>query len=211
MAEAAGRVPISRPDNDAARIVRDFLREASALRQEVTEGGSKFQTPEMEHLLEPVSFSSREVIEETLQQLNAAEDLSQRLAQAPKSAVQHLQAARLQLSGSPYASFLKHFEAGAADSLERNADMHQKEGKYFASEIDLYQFVLQNFARFSVSGDQVLVADDETLNQYNARLANVRQLAKEYEAARKPFATRQSEVEKSSGFSFSDLDPSARK
>src|SRR5207249_4313031 len=153
MAEAAGRAPISQPDNDAARIVRDFLREASALRREGTEAGSKFQTPEMEHLLEPVSFSSRQMIEETLKQLNAAAVLTQKLAQGPKSAVQHLRAARLQLSGSPYFSFLKHFEAGAAKELERNADVHQKEGKYLASEIDLYQFVLQNVAQFSVSGD----------------------------------------------------------
>lgn len=117
----------------------------------------------------------------------------------------------MHLSGSSYVSFLKHFEARAAEELERNADMHQKEGKYLASEVDLYQFVLQNFVRFSVSGDQVLVADDETLSQYNAKLANVQQLAKSYEAATKQFTTHQSETEKSSGFSFSDLDPSAKK
>ena len=89
--------------------------------------------------------------------------------------------------------------------------MHQKEGKLLASEIGLYQFVLQNFARFSVRGNQLLVADDNTLNQYNAKLANVQQLANEYEAARKQFETQQSESLKSSGFSLSDLDPSAKK
>jgi preprotein translocase subunit SecG len=211
MAEAAGRATISQPDNDAARIVRNLFREVIALRQEATEAGPKFQTPEMEHLLEPVSFSSREMIEETLKQLNTLEELSYKLAQAPKILLQHLQAARLQLSGSPYASFLQKFEDGFAKGIGRNADIHQKEGKFLASEIDLYQFVLQHFARFSVRGGQLLVADDATLNQYNAKLASVRQLAQDYEAARKQFTTQQSELEKNNGLSLSDLDPSAKK
>jgi hypothetical protein len=59
--------------------------------------------------------------------------------------------------------------------------------------------------------DKLLVVDDETLNQYNAKLANVQQLAKDYEAARKQLATRQSEVEKSIGISFADLDAPAKR
>jgi hypothetical protein len=71
--------------------------------------------------------------------------------------------------------------------------------------------VLQNFARFSVRGDQLLVGDDDTLNQYNAKLANVRQLTKEYYAARKQSATQESESEKGLGLSLSDLDSSGKK
>jgi hypothetical protein len=211
MAEAAGRAPISRPDNDAARVVRDLFREAIAARQEATEAYSKLQTAEMDHVLEPVSFSSRERIEETLKQLNALEELSHKLTQGPNILLQHLQAARLRLSGSPYASSLKKVEDGFVEGFGRNADVHDKERKFLASVIDLYQFVLQNFPQFSVRGDQLLVAEDATLNQYNAKLANVRQLAQDYETARQQSETQQSEVEKRSGLSLSDLDPAAKK
>jgi len=202
MAEAAGRAPIPQPDNDGARIARDFLREVLALRQEAGEASSKIQTPVLEHLMEPLSFSSREKVQEALDQLNVLEELSHKSAQAPKAALEHLHAAIAQLTTSPYASFLKEFETGAAEALELTADMHQKEEELYASEIDIYQFVLRNLDRFSVTGDRLAIADDETLNQYNAKLANARRLAKDLRGARTDFEARNSESEKRIGFSF---------
>jgi tetratricopeptide (TPR) repeat protein len=204
MAEVTGQAPISRPDNDAARIVRAFLRDAYALRQEVAEAGPSFQTPEMSHLLQPVSYSSRESIIETLKQLAAAEELSQRLTQGPKNAIQRLHAARLKLPNSPYATFLKHFEVGATESLERNEPVHEKERAYLDSEIGLYQFALHNFSKFVVINDQLVVVDDQVLSQYNGKLAIVRQLEGDYKAARKQFETEKGAAQTSLGFSFSD-------
>jgi hypothetical protein len=204
MAEVTGQAPISQPDNDAARIVRAFLREAYALRQEVTEAGPSFQTPEMSHLLQPVSYSSRESVMETLKQLAAAEELSQRLTRGPKNAIQHLHAARLKLPSSPYATFLKHFEVGATESLERNEPVHEKERAYLDSEISLYQFALHNFSKFVVINDHLVVVDDQVLSQYNGKLAIVRKLEGDYKAARKQFETERGAAQTSIGFSFSD-------
>jgi hypothetical protein len=71
--------------------------------------------------------------------------------------------------------------------------------------------VLQNFSRFSVKRDQLFVADDDTLNQYNTKLSNVQKLMTEYQTSRKLFEARQSAEQQSSGLSLSDLDPVSKK
>lgn len=181
------------------------------MRREVAEADTTFQTPEMEHLLEPVSFASGGTAEETLKQLNDLKKLSEKLAQAPAVLLRNSTAARSRLSGSQYASFLTKFEKGFENGVAKNTETHQKEHEYLVAEIDLYEFVLQNFSRFSVKRDQLFVADDDTLNQYNTKLSNVQKLMTEYQTSRKLFEARQSAEQQSSGLSLSDLDPVSKK
>jgi hypothetical protein len=202
MSEAAGRVPISQPDNDEDKVVRDVFREVIALRKEVADSDVRFETPEMANLLKPVSFSTQENVENTLAQLRDLQALSLRLAVAPGLLLQHLDAARSKLGSTQYASSLKEFQRGFENSITENTDMHRKELKYIDAEIDLYGLVLKEFPSFVVKGHQVFVSDSSTLEEYNSKLSAVRQLAADYQSARKDFEARQNPRWKTPDFHF---------
>ena len=206
VAEAAGRVPIAQPDNDGAKALRDFFREALTVRKEVAEMNRRYQTPEMAHLHQAQSMSSREQVVRTLQQLRGLQQFSLRMTELPRQMADHFQTSRSRLSGTRYAPFLERVQRGFEERAGETVKFRVKEQEYLQSEIDIYTFILQNFNSFSVHGPDIFIADRNVLESYNARLSRVQRIAREYTKLSNEEEAKQKLTMNSNHLSASDLD-----
>jgi len=206
LAEASGRAPTTRSDTSETKVLRDFLRELISVRQQGMEVVAAAKTPELERLLTADSFSTRDSVEATLTQLHSFEQRYAKLIEAPATVGQHFQQARARLSGSRYTWYLKNVETGFEKGVARTRPIQTLQQSLIHAQIDLYQFAGENLDGISVRGDRVIVADASLRDQFNARFTRAKQLATEFNAARKTFeATQKSELEKE-GLSLSDFD-----
>jgi hypothetical protein len=145
----------------------------------------------LERLLTADSFSTRESVEATLTQLHSFEQGYAKLIEAPATIRQHFQQAQARLSGSRYTSYLKELETGFEKGAARARPIQTLQQSLIHAQIDLYQFAGENLDEISVRGDRIIVADASLRDQFNARFTRAKQLATEFNAARKTFEARQ--------------------
>ena len=202
--EASGNEPLPQSGDDLTRALRKSFREIFTFRKQTEAAGRSFQTPEIAHLLELVSFSSKETVEETLRQLVRMKQYDLNLAQASSLIRQHLRETESTLSDRDASAF-RPLEQNFEKSSAFQAEVLAKEERFLASAINLYDLTLRNFSKFSLKGDRLLIADEETRKQYSAQRAMVQQYARESEKANRQLQVKQDEALQHVGLSRSEL------
>jgi hypothetical protein len=176
------------------QALRDFLRDLIALNKRYSEEAAKFDTPEMEVLYQPVSFSKRSTVQRTIDQIKGMKDLEDEMNKSYDDVVGR---ARTRIHSQ---TFWKGFEESYA--IRRN--VFALERKWLDDSLDLYQFALANLHLISVRGDSIYV-EDAALDSFNKKLSTAQNSRETFLRSYAQFQERQKEYLLRWGLSPSDM------
>lgn len=191
---AAPSAPGQRSLDSDEQALRDFLRDLIALNKRYSEEAAKFDTPEMEVLYQPVSFSKRNTVQRTIDQIKEMEDLEDEMNKSYDDIVGR---ARTRIHSQ---TFWEGFE----ESNAHRQNVFALERKWLDASLDLYQFALANLHLISVKGDKVYV-EDSALDSFNEKLSTAENSRETFLRSYEQFQQRQKEYLSRWGLSPSDM------
>lgn len=170
LAEASGKNPVS-PDTDWwDSLMRDFFRSVIDRNKRYTQQIRELDTSATKHLYSPESYSSKQGMQKTIDQLQAILQLDQKYGTA-RPLLQDLETKLRTVDASPSEKSL--FLEGVKSSSEVFLGSQQKlmdlEKKWVDATVALYQFTIDHRADYSIKGKKLLFKNDAARLEFVAK------------------------------------------
>lgn len=170
LAEASGKSPVS-PDSDWwDDLMRDFFRSVIDRNKRYSQEIRELDTSAMKHLYSPESYSSKEGMRKTIDQVQAALQLDQKYGTA-RPLVQELEIKlrNVDASQSEKDDFLKGVNSSAGIFLGSQDKLMDLEQKWVDATITLYQFTIDHRADYSIRGKELFFRNDAARLEFVAK------------------------------------------
>jgi hypothetical protein len=205
--EAAGLVPPEEYSRDDLTVtMRGVFREIIQFNQQYVQGVGQFHTPELQDLYSTASFREAKVIEETIRQLKNMAAFEEKYSSTdPWLAKIRAQIKQKNWPTETKTLFLDGFEEGMRQSAKAREENFRNERQWIEASIDLYSFALDNYSKFSIRKNRILVNNSETLAIFNQKLSRATQLHEQVLQAQARVEQEQKAMVEELGINPSDL------
>lgn len=170
LAEASGKSPVS-PDSDWwDDLMRDFFRSMIDRNKNYSQEIRELDTSATKHLYSPESYSSKEGMRKTVDQLKAALQLDQKYGTA-RPLVQELEIKlrNVDASQSEKDDFLKSVNSSAGVFLGSQDKLMDLEQKWVDATVSLYQFAIDHRADYAIQGKKLIFKNDAARLEFVAK------------------------------------------
>lgn len=169
-AEASGKSAVSPNADWWDNLMRDFLRSVIDRNKRYSQEIREFDTSATKHLYSPDSYSSREAMQKTIDQLQAILELDQKYGTA-RPLLQDLEIKLRNVDASPNekSAFLEGVKSTSEVFLGSQDKIMDLEKKWVDATVTLYQFTIDHRADYTIRGKKLVFRNDAMRLEFIAK------------------------------------------
>jgi hypothetical protein len=190
MREAAGLQPVRKPifgEGKTDTKLRDLFQQIIVLNKDYQAAVSKVDMSAIGKLNTSESFADPESAAYGLTQLHAAYDLDVQQEQHMREMLENFQRGFNDLSTSDRESMLKSFSEGLGKVMPTRQRAVATEKTWVDAMDAVYSYAQANHSQFQMSGDRLLIADEQVRQEFNDRIHAMNDRRKEFLQAKSDF------------------------
>jgi len=210
MREAAGQQPVRNSLFPGARrrdtILRDQFRKVIQVNRDYMEAVNNTDISDVKKINSPESFVDPNYAAPALQQLHAVYALDSNQEEKLKDIITNMrQALEEQMSSSQRESFLRGFDNGVNAQLATRSKAVAAEKSWVESVDEEYKYATEHSNQFRMNGEQLIIQDSATREEFNILLRSQEQRRKTFLAAQQEFSKSQTQLLQKMGVSSQDV------
>jgi hypothetical protein len=210
MREAAGQQPVHDSLFPGARrrdnILRDQFRKIIQVNRDYMEAVNNTDISEVKKINSPESFVDPNYATPALQQLHAVYALDSNQEEKVKDILTNMrQALEEQISSSQRENFLRGFDSGVNAQLATRSKAVSAEKAWVESVDEEYKYAAEHLNQFRMNGEQLIIQDAVTREEFNALLRSQEQKRKTFLVAQQEFSKSQTQLLQKMGVSSQDV------
>lgn len=211
MREAAGLQPVRKQffakDQQFDDTFREQYKNLIQINKDYMEAVRKTDMSDVARLGTPESFADPASFADGLRELHTAYDLDSGQEQKLQEMITNL---RNTIENSGWAAsnreeFMKGFEQGVAQVHDKRTGIVSTERAWIDSIDDVYDYAQRNHAAFILSNGQLLIADNQVLEEFNAKVRKMNASRGQFMQAKQQFDQWQASQFQKMGVKASDI------